>query len=137
LSVKFPHKLAFLSEPHRYKVLYGGRGGIKSWSVAQHLLIAGAKQDFRIPCARETMKSIKESVHQLLEDQITRLNLQAYYEVQKAKIIGRRTATSFTFHSMRDQSVHNIKSMEGADILWVEEAQSVSKKSWRTVIPLN
>jgi phage terminase large subunit len=76
LKVTFPDKLAFLSEPHRYKVLYGGRGGIKSWSVAQHLLIAGAKQALRIPCARETMKSIKESVHQLLEDQITRLGLQ-------------------------------------------------------------
>ena len=46
------------------------RGGIKSWSVAQHLLIAGAKQSLRIPFARETMKSIKESVHQLLEDEI-------------------------------------------------------------------
>ena len=40
-----------------------------------------------------------------------------------------------TLHSLRDQSVHNIKSLEGAEILWVEEAQNVSKKSWRTVIP--
>ena len=57
----------------RYKVLYGGRGGIKSWSVAQFLLYMGTKKDLRIPCARETMQSIRESVHQLLEDQITRL----------------------------------------------------------------
>ena len=74
-------------------------------------------------------------VGQPLEDQITRLGLQAQHEVQKAEIIGRRTQTSFTFHSMRDQSVDNIKSMEGADTLWVEEAQNVSKKSWRTVLP--
>ena len=60
MKVTFPPELGFPLEPHRYKVLYGGRGGIKSWSVAQHLLIAGAKQDLRIPCARETMKSIKE-----------------------------------------------------------------------------
>jgi phage terminase large subunit len=80
------------------------------------------------------MQSIRESVHQLLEDQITRLGLQAFYEVQKAEIIG-LNGTSFTFHGLRDQSVHNIKSLEGADILWVEEAQNVSKKSWRTVIP--
>ena len=98
-------------------------------------MIAGANKSLRIPCASETMQSIKASVHQLLEDQITRLGLQAYYEVQKAEIIGVRTQTSFTFHSLRDQSVHNIKSMEGADILWVEEAQNVCKKSWRTVIP--
>ena len=73
---KFPEKLGFLSEPHRYKVLYGGRGGIKSWSIAQNLPIARAKQSLRIPCARETMQSIRESVHQLLEDQIKRLGLQ-------------------------------------------------------------
>jgi phage terminase large subunit len=97
LKVKFPEKLGFLSEPHRYKVLYGGRGGIKSWSIAQHLLIEGAKRPLRIPCARETMQSIRESVHQLLEDQIARLGLQARYEVQKAEIIG-RNGTSFTFH---------------------------------------
>jgi hypothetical protein len=61
LRVKFPEKLGFLSKPNRYKVLYAGRGGIKSWSIAQHLLIAGAKQSLRIPCARETMQSIRES----------------------------------------------------------------------------
>jgi hypothetical protein len=64
-----------------------------------------------------------------------RLGLQADYEVQKARIIGRRTQTSFTFHGLRGQSVHNIKLLEGADILWVEEAQNVCKKSWPTVIP--
>ena len=86
IDVWFPRKLAFLREPHRYKVLYGGRGGIKSWSVAQFLLYMGTERDLRIPCARETMQSIKESVHQLLEDQITRLGLQGDYEVQKAEI---------------------------------------------------
>jgi phage terminase large subunit len=135
IDVWLPTKLRFLREPHRYKVLYGGRGGIKSWSIAQSLLIAGGKQDLRIPCAREIMQSIRESVHQLLEDQITRLGMKGEYEVQKAEIRHRHRNTSFTFHGLRDQSVHNIKSLEGADILWVEEAQNVSKKSWRTVIP--
>ena len=112
IDVWLPRKLRFLREPHRYKVLYGGRGGIKSWSIAQSLLIAGSKQDLRIPCARETMQSIKESVHQLLEDQITRLGMQGEYEVQKAEIKHRQRKTSFTFHGLRDQSVHNIKSLE-------------------------
>ena len=134
IDVWFPRKLAVLREPHRYKILYGGRAGIKSWSIAQFLLQAGFERPLRIPCARETMQSIRDSVHQLLEDQIKRLGLQGHYEVMKSEIIG-RNGTSFTFHGLRDQSVHNIKSLEGADILWVEEAQNVSKKSWRTVIP--
>ena len=60
------------------------------------------------------MLSIRDSVHQLLEEQIQRLGLQAFYEVQKAEIIG-LNCTSLTFHGLRDQSVHNIKSLEGAD----------------------
>ena len=62
-------------------------------------------------------------------------DLQADYEVQKAGIIGPRTQTSFTFHGLRDQSVHNIKLLEGADVLWVDEAQNVCKKSRALVIP--
>jgi hypothetical protein len=57
IDVWLPRKLNVLREPHRYKVLYGGRGGIKSWSVAQILLYMGTQQDLRIPCARETMQS--------------------------------------------------------------------------------
>jgi phage terminase large subunit len=70
IDIWFPRKLTFLHEPHRYKMLYGGRAGIKSGSIAQFLLQAGHERPLRIPCARETMQSIRESVHQLLEDQI-------------------------------------------------------------------
>jgi phage terminase large subunit len=49
MDVWFPRKLAFLREPHRYKILYGGRAGIKSWSI----VYAGSKRRLRIPCARE------------------------------------------------------------------------------------
>ena len=49
MKVPFPEKLAFLSEPHRYEALYEGRGGIKSWTVAQQLRIAAAQRDLRIP----------------------------------------------------------------------------------------
>lgn len=134
IEAEFPEKLAFLFDPKRFKVAWGGRAGVKSWSFARALLVKGVERSLRIACARETMQSIKDSVHQLLEDQINRLGLQAFYRVQKAEIIG-TNGTTFTFHGLRDQSVHNIKSLEGADILWVEEAQNVSKKSWLTVIP--
>jgi hypothetical protein len=68
VSIEIPEKLAGLFEPHPYKVLYGGRDGVKSWSVAQALLILGTKRPLRILCARETMDSIRESVHQTLTD---------------------------------------------------------------------
>ena len=73
---EFPEKLAFLFEHHPYKVLYGGRDGVKSWSIAQALLLLGTgtipgwSGPIRVLCGRETMDSIRESVHQLLADQI-------------------------------------------------------------------
>ena len=67
---EFPAKLRFLFEPARYKVLYGGRGGAKSWGVARALLIQAAATPLRILCAREFQNSIVESVHHLLQAQI-------------------------------------------------------------------
>lgn len=132
-DIEFPAKLRFLFQPARYKVLYGGRGGAKSWGIARALLQLGANRKLRIVCARETMKSIADSVHQLLEDQIVSMGLQAHYEVLKAGITG-RNGTEFSFHGLR-HNISNIKSLESADILWVEEAANVSKDSWSKVIP--
>lgn len=134
MSADFPEKLQFLFEPWRYKVAYGGRGAAKSWGFGRALLIQGAAKPLRIPCARETMQSIDDSVHQLLSDQVKELELSDFYEVQRSAILG-QNGTRFSFHGLRDQSVHNIKSLEGADIVWVEEAHNVSKKSWETLIP--
>ena len=69
-KAEFPAKLRFLFEPARYKVLYGGRGGAKSWGVARALLIQAAAAPLRILCAREFQSSIVESVHHLLQTQI-------------------------------------------------------------------
>ena len=67
VEIEIPEKLAPLFEPHPYKVLYGGRDGVKRLSVARALLILGSQKPLRIPCGRETMDSIRESVHQLAE----------------------------------------------------------------------
>ena len=133
MNAEFPEKLAFLFEPHRYKVSYSGRGAAKSWSYAQAMLILGSMVPLRIVCARENMNTIGESVHQLLEDQIKRLRFNEKYKVEKARIIG-NLGTEIIFIGLQ----HNpdaIKSLEGADILWVEEAQNVSKASWDIVVP--
>lgn len=97
------------------------------------MLVLGASRQLRILCARETQKSIAESVHKLLADQIQALGLEAFYQVQKTAIVG-KNGTEFIFAGIK-QNVHNLKSYEGCDICWVEEAHTVSKNSWEVLIP--
>ena len=132
-KAEFPQKLSILFDPARYKVLYGGRGGAKSWGVARALLIIGARQTTRILCAREFQTSIKDSVHKLLSDQIFSMGLQDFYEITQTAIRG-KNGTEFSFAGLKN-NVANIKSYEGCDIAWVEEAQTTSKMSWNVLIP--
>jgi phage terminase large subunit len=132
--LQLPQKLEGLRLPYRYKVLYGGRGGTKSWGIAGQLAIDGTTKCLRIVCLREVQNSIKQSVYQLLSDTIDRLGLRGHYEILNDQIRG-RNGTTFTFHGLSTLTVDNIKSLEGADIAWVEEGQTVKKKSWRTLIP--
>lgn len=133
VEVEFPEILEFLSRPKRYKVLWGGRGGLKSWGLARQLLVSGVERPLRILCARETMKSLKDSVYKLLCDQIALLGLKHEYEIQKDGIFG-RNGTEFTFAGLK-HNIDNIKSLESYDVVWIEEAQSCSKESWKTLIP--
>ena len=130
---EFPEKLACLFQPARYKVLYGGRGGAKSWGIARALLILAAQRPIRVLCAREFQTSIRDSVHKLLSDQIQSLGLLGFYEITQASIRG-RNGSEFAFVGLRN-NVANIKSYEGVDICWVEEAQTVSRMSWNVLIP--
>jgi phage terminase large subunit len=133
VNAQFPKKLQCLFKPKRYKVLYGGRGGAKSWGIARALLILGTQKPLRILCAREFQTSIADSVHQLLSDQIGSLKLDHFYSIQNNYITG-LNGTSFSFEGLR-RNIKNIKSHEGADIVWVEEAESVTKTSWDILIP--
>ena len=134
MQAQFPDKLSCLFERQwRYIVLYGGRGGAKSWNVARWLLITGAERQIRVLCARELMKSIAESVHRLLSEQITLLELDNCYSIEKARIIG-ANGTEFVFAGLKHDP-GALKSYEGMDICWVEEAQNVSGHSWDILIP--
>jgi len=134
VTIKFPKKLRFLFKPYRYKVAHGGRGSAKSWSFARALLLQGTTKTIRVLCAREVQLSIKQSVHKLLKDQIELLGLTSFYEVLETEIRG-VNGTEFSFAGLSKQTVDSIKSFEGVDIVWVEEGQSVSKKSWDVLIP--
>lgn len=135
----FPEKLAPLFEPHRYKVLYGGRSAAKSWSVARALLLLGTgaipgyQRPLRILCGREIQNSIAESVHQLLCDQIGELGLSGFYRATTTEIRG-RNGTQFFYAGLR-HNIANIRSKEGIDIAWIEEAVNTSKASWNQLIP--
>lgn len=134
LKLTLPIKLAPLYEPKRYKVMHGGRGGGKSHGVAQVLLDMAARKPLRILCAREIQKSMRDSVHRLLKDYIIRLGLTAFFEVLDTEIRG-VNGSLFLFSGLQSHTVDSIKSFEGVDIVWVEEAHGVSKKSWDVLIP--
>ena len=132
-KVEFPTKMGSLFKKARYKVYYGGRGAGKSHSIAKALLVKGVKKPIRVLCAREYMTSIKDSVHKLLSDQIELIGLQSFYEVTQNSIRG-QNGTEFAFVGLKN-NIANVKSFEGIDICWVEEAQTVSKTSWNVLIP--
>lgn len=133
IDFEMPQALAGLMKPARYKVTYGGRGGGKSFTIASWLDIYGVKRPIRVLCAREYQVSIRDSVHRLLADRIAALGLSQFYTVTQTSIIG-TNGTEFIFKGLH-HNAQEIKSMEGVDICWVEEASSVSAESWDVLIP--
>lgn len=132
---QFPAKLRLLFAPKRYKVMYGGRGGGKSWAVARALILKVADEGLRVLCAREVQKSMKESVHRLLKDQIQALGMSSEFEVLETEIRCKHGGGGFVFTGLQTHTVDSIKSFEGCDVVWVEEGHSVGKESWKTLIP--
>jgi len=134
MNVKFPKRLEpFIREPKRFNVLEGGRGGGKSHAVAELLLIKAMESKCRILCTREIQKSIKESVHQLLSDKIKQK--QYPFKVLNTSIVCLITGSEFYFHGLQDKTAMNLKSFEGVNYCWIEEAQTISKKSLDILIP--
>lgn len=133
VELEIAESLEFLWEPRRYKVAYGGRGSSKSWGFAQELVVAGHERPLRILCAREIQRSISASVLSLLSDTIKRCQLEDMYDVQKTAIY-HQNGTEFLFAGLK-HSIDSVKSMEGIDIVWIEEAQNVSENSWKVLIP--
>lgn len=119
---------------HRYKFYYGGRAGGKSYAFADSLLLLGRTRKLFIACLREIQDSIKDSVHKLLCDRIAFYGLEDY-QIGEDKIENQLTGTRFVFKGLRDQDSQKIKSLEGVDIAWIEEAQTITRKSWEILDP--
>lgn len=136
LEIEIPKefKVLFdLDKDLRHIVLYGGRASGKSTSVALSLLILGMNKKLRILCTREVQNSIADSVHKLLSDLISKYKLNTW-EVQKDIIRNKQTSSEIFFKGLHNNS-QSIKSIEGIDIVWIEEAQSVSADSINTLVP--
>jgi phage terminase large subunit len=133
VQADFPSKLRYLFSPARYKVAHGGRGGAKSWNFARALIIIASSKRLRVLCAREFQNSITESVHKLLSDQIELLKLSSFFRITNTNIVG-LNGSEFIFAGIKN-NVTKIKSTEGVDVCWVEEAEKVSSESWEILIP--
>lgn len=136
LEIEIPKEFKVLFDIDRdlrHIVLYGGRASGKSTSVALSLLILGMNKKLRILCTREVQNSIADSVHKLLSDLISKYKLNTW-EVQKDIIKNKQTGSEIFFKGLHNNS-QSIKSIEGIDIVWIEEAQSVSADSINTLVP--
>ena len=126
MTVQIAEKFKPLFAPARYKVFYGGRGGGKSHAFASALLLLAAQRPLRVLCAREVQNSITDSVKRLLEDKIRLMGLQSFFSSTLSEIRG-LNGSLFLFKGLRGSSADSVKSFEGADICWVEEAANISQ----------
>lgn len=134
LNAQFPAKVVpVLFQPSRYKDLHGGRGSAKSWSVAKASVLETAFRPLRYLCTREMQNSIRDSVYRLITDMIVALGFQSYFNVQR-DYISSIAGAEFLFKGLR-HNISEIKSTEGIDRCWVEEAEKVSEDSWQILIP--
>jgi len=128
------HPLSDLYYKHaRNKVYWGGRGSAKSWGFAEALVRKAMTQPLRILCCREIQRTIADSSHKLLIDTIKRLGVEGWFEWTKTSITS-RTGAEFIFRGLF-QNEQGIRSVEGVDICWVEEAQTVTAMSWQSLSP--
>lgn len=118
----------------RYFLYYGGRAGGKSFGFADALLILGRQNKLFIACVREVQDSIKDSVYKLLKDRADYWGFTDYV-FYTDRVDNIATGTRIIFKGLQDNNAQNIKSLEGVDICWIEEGQSITKKSWDILNP--
>nr|WP_239538422.1 PBSX family phage terminase large subunit [Dyella mobilis] len=134
MQIETPRVFAPLLEPSRYKGAHGGRGSGKSHFFAEMLVEHCMMQTTRAVCIREVQVSLKQSVKRLIEDKIEQLGVGGYFDVLDTEIRG-PDGGLIIFQGMQSHTAESIKSLEGYDIAWCEEAQSLSQLSLRLLRP--
>lgn len=134
--IQVPESFEFLFEPlgsYRYRGAHGGRGSAKSHSFATALVTMARAQPLRVLCCREIQDSIKGSVKRLLDDKIRECQFGDFFQSTMTEIVA-KNGSQFVFGGLRSNP-DAIKSLEGIDIAWVEEASQISSRSLELLIP--
>lgn len=124
----------FWKTPARNRVLYGGRSSSKSWDAAGFAVFLASNFKVRFLCARQFQNKIAESVYTLLKIQIARFGLEADFEITRDSIKHRITGSEFLFYGLW-RHIDEIKSLEGIDVCWIEEAHGLTKQQWEVLEP--
>ena len=135
IQVAIPDAFRPFFRPSRYKAAYGGRGSAKSHSFASAMVLnAASKPGFRGLCVREVQKSLEESAKRLIEDKVEAYGLAGEFDCQRSRIVTPGGGV-IAFAGMQDHTAESIKSYEGFDVAWVEEAQTLSARSLELLRP--
>lgn len=130
LTIKTPRWAVPLLGPSRYKGAHGGRGSGKSHLFAEMMVESHLiNQNRRSVCVREIQRSLNQSVKRLLEIKIEEMNAASYFQIQESCIKSKKGDGLMIFQGMQNHTADSIKSLEGYDCAWVEEAQSLSQRS--------
>ena len=131
---RFPAAFQPLLKPARRKGVFGGRGSGKSTFFAGYAVIEMLKGR-SVLCVREIQKSIADSVKKLIENKIIEFDVQNNFDITENEIRCLSSGAVCIFRGMQSHNAASVKSLEGFDIAWVEEAQSLSSKSMTLLIP--
>lgn len=118
---------------YRFFLVEGGRGSGKTQGIGRFLLYLAEKKKIRVVCGRETQSTIEDSVYKCLVDLIKLYQLN--FDVKKTKIISNVSGSEIVFKGFREQGSVNIKGLEGVDILWIDEAEAITKQTLDIIIP--
>lgn len=129
-----PYLKDFWLTPSRFKVLYGGRDSSKSWDTAAHSIRLANTLRLKFLCTRMYQNRIEESVYTLLKKQIWRFGFAKDYRILNNKIIHEQTGSEFIFYGLA-RNIDEIKSVEGIDVLWIEEGHSLTEEMWDILEP--
>jgi phage terminase large subunit len=134
LNITFPEWAQEMLNPYRFKIIYGGRGSGKSYTVADFLIYKSLQQKGTILCGREFQNSIKNSVHAVLKERIEYWQLTDKFTILRDQIICKNTKTNFIFIGL-SRNVGSLKSIQNIIYCWIEEGAYMTKESWVALVP--